>query len=66
MKNIFIIISLLSIGILSFGQEKEVKLIDLKTPNSPGFQLLDISPSSIERPTNPKEFSLKVLNLFND
>lgn len=66
MKKIFITIPLLSICILSFGQDNDVKLSDLKTPNSPGFQLLDISPSSVDRPTNPKEFSLKVLNLFSD
>ncbi|MCA2856522.1 MAG: hypothetical protein IM449_16930 [Microcystis sp. M065S1] len=66
MKNLFTIAFFLSISFYSFGQEKDMKLSDLKTPNSPGFQLLDISPSSIERPTNPKEFSLKFLNLFNN
>ena len=65
MKSNLFTILLLLIGLYSFGQEKEVKLSDLKTPNSPGFQLLDISPSSIDRPTNPKEFSLKVLSLAN-
>ncbi|GGH67142.1 hypothetical protein HNQ91_001720 [Filimonas zeae] len=42
---------------------QDVALKDLRTPNSPGFQILDISPSNIERPTNPKAFALGVLNL---
>lgn len=66
MKKIILILTFLSNFISLFGQDKDIKLSDLNTPNSPGFQLLDISPSSIERPTNPKEFSLKFLNLFNN
>ncbi len=49
----------------AYAQNKDIKLTDLKTPNSPGFQILDISPSSVERPTNPQGFSVKVLNLFS-
>jgi hypothetical protein len=61
MKKIITIIIASVFATPGFSQNN-VKLEDLKTPNSPGFQLLDISPSSIERPTNPKEFSLKLLN----
>ncbi|HYK43681.1 MAG TPA: hypothetical protein VEV83_00840, partial [Parafilimonas sp.] len=65
MKKIILIILLFTYCKI-IAQNKEVKLDDLKTPNSPGFQILDISPSSIERPTNPKEFALKVFNLTNN
>lgn len=42
---------------------KTVIIDDLKTPDSPGFQLLDISPSTITKPQNPKEFIVSALNL---
>jgi hypothetical protein len=46
--------------------QQDIKLDDLKAPNSPGFQILDIAPSSTESPTNLKEFALKFLNLTNN
>jgi len=42
---------------------QEIKLEDMKTPNVPGFSLLDVSPTSIERPSNPKAFALNVVSL---
>jgi hypothetical protein len=35
----------------------------IQTPNSPGFQVLDISPDNIERPTNPKAFATSIYSL---
>ena len=60
----FILINLI-ISVSVFGQES-LDLKDLKTPNSPGFQILDIAPSSIERPTNPKEFAASLMNLTSN
>ncbi len=61
---VFIFINLIIIS-NSIGQEN-IDLKDLKTPSSPGFQILDIAPTSIERPTNPKEFALSVMNLTSN
>src|SRR4051812_40967559 len=44
---------------------KEVKLEDLGVPKSPGFQLIDISPTNIESPTTPKSFVVGVLESFD-
>lgn len=59
MKKITTFITLLILTVAN----SQVKITDLKTPDSPGFQLLDISPSSITKPQNPKEFAVSMLNL---
>lgn len=46
--------------------DSEVKIKELAVPKSPAFKLLDISPSQIETPTNPKQFSLDIAQAFND
>jgi len=46
--------------------QNSVDLKDLKTPNAPGFQILDVAPNTIERPSNPKEFAASILNLSNN
>lgn len=46
--------------------QESIDIKDLKTPNSPGFQILDIAPSSIERPTNPKAFAASLLSLTSN
>jgi len=57
------IISLVCLSICGYSQNKDTTTIsDLQVPNSPGFQLLDASPSNIERPTSPKQFALTILN----
>lgn len=66
MKNIIYLIILNSIIISSVSAQENVDLKDLKTPNSPGFQILDIAPSTIERPTNPKEFAVTLMSLTNN
>jgi hypothetical protein len=60
----FIIVNLMIIA--SVSAQENVELQDLKTPSSPGFQILDIAPSTIERPTNPKEFALSLMSLSNN
>jgi hypothetical protein len=48
----------------TYAQE-EINIKDLKTPDSPGFQILDIAPSSIVRPSNPKAFAASLVSLSN-
>lgn len=51
---------------ISYGQnEDSLKLEDLKAPTSPGFSLLDLSPTSVERPTSPKQIGLNLLNFVS-
>ncbi len=64
LKKVFPAIILCNLIALSL-RAQNVDLSGLKTPNSPGFQILDISPSSIERPTNPKAFAFSLFNLSN-
>jgi hypothetical protein len=42
-----------------------IQLQELKTPASPGFALLDLSPTTVESATSPKMLSLQVLNYIN-
>jgi hypothetical protein len=62
-KYILSTAGILLVVISTFAQEVDLK--DLKTPNSPGFQLLDIAPSNIERPTNPKALAVNIFSLTN-
>ncbi|MGB8193863.1 MAG: hypothetical protein WCF67_18165 [Chitinophagaceae bacterium] len=41
---------------------QDVEFNNLRIPVSPAFAILDISPTSIERPTNPKALAANVLN----
>ncbi|MBL7911965.1 MAG: hypothetical protein JNJ41_12980 [Bacteroidia bacterium] len=61
LKTIIFIASTLICGLLN-GQEKEVNLNQLLAPSSPAFNLLGISPETIERPTNPTDFALSLNN----
>jgi hypothetical protein len=62
----FIVIILLFLSFRLTAQNKDTTNISsLQVPSSPGFQLLDVSPSNIERPTSPKEFALSILNTSN-
>ncbi|WP_113639256.1 hypothetical protein [Nubsella zeaxanthinifaciens] len=51
---------------LSSAQKKanEIKFQDLETPSSPGFILLDKTPSSIQRPTTPQGFGVNVIGIL--
>ncbi|WP_163398281.1 hypothetical protein [Flavobacterium fluviatile] len=64
MKYILILIVLL-LGTFSH-QAQNVEIKDLKNLNSPGFQILDIAPSTIDRPANPKAFAASIMSLTNN
>ncbi|MCV9929744.1 porin family protein [Flavobacterium sp. LS1R49] len=66
MKRIIQVMLINLIIIFSAKGQEVIKLKDLKTPNSPGFQILDIAPSSIERPTNPKAFAATLMSLTSN
>lgn len=68
MKKIIILILLLSniSFVFSQGQEQETASLDvLVAPTSPGFILLGVEPTSIERPTNLIDFNISIRNATN-
>ena len=60
------IICLLYTATVYAEQDSTVTLKDLEIPNSPGFILLDKTPTSIERPNSSKAFMLSVVNSFSE
>lgn len=60
MKQFFLY---LGIWISAVGHA-QVALNELNIPTSPALVLMDASPASIEKPTNPKALSISVLNLL--
>ncbi|NHM08033.1 DUF3450 domain-containing protein [Flavobacterium sp. CYK-4] len=51
---------------LSLWAQEDYDFTDLAAPSSPGFQILDLSPETIERPKNPTEFAASMLSLSNN
>ena len=64
--SLLILISFLFTTSTSIAQSTTDKITfqSLETPSSPGFILLDKTPSSIERPTTPQGFGVSVLGLL--
>lgn len=46
---------------LAFGQE-QITVNDLSAPTSPAFVLLEVSPTSVERPDSAKSFVMNAIN----
>ena len=69
MKKIYIISALVSFIVFKINAQDKpdssLKLEDFQLTNAPGFSLLDVSPSSIERPVTTKAFSASVINSLN-
>ena len=63
MKNNLILVLLWSAFSLN---AQNVELKDLKNLNSPGFQILDIAPNTIDRPANPKAFAAGLMSLTSN
>ncbi|MFD1604048.1 hypothetical protein ACFSJW_08925 [Flavobacterium artemisiae] len=63
MKNCIQSIILILFIIFNANAQQDISIEDLKTPHSPGFQILDIAPTSIERPANPKALGVSLLSL---
>lgn len=70
MKQLLFIIFLFAVNIL-FAQQndktkKELNLKDIEMPTSPGFILLDQSPTNIERPNSGKALAVSALSSFTE
>ncbi len=70
MKNIIVLmIAIVFIGshkMYAQGtQDNSIKLQDLQLTNAPVFNLLDISPSSIDNPASTKAFAASILSAIN-
>jgi hypothetical protein len=61
MKQLLFLFSVL-LSQIAFSQKDSVSLDQLQVPSSPAFNILDISPNSIERPKNPTDFALALGN----
>ena len=64
MKKYVLLFALLAEALLVCAQDPidSVKVEDFKIPSTPGFALLDLAPSTIQRPSNPKQFAFSLLN----
>jgi hypothetical protein len=52
---------LASVGV-AHAQTTTVELDELRAPTSPAFVLLDVTPAAVERPENPKAFTVNLIN----
>ena len=48
------------------AQSQTVTVDDLKTPSSPGFVVLGVEPTSVQRPTTPRAVGLSLLSSVRD
>ena len=58
------VLLVLLMNTMAFAQN-DLSFESMQTPASPGFILLDQTPSAIERPTTPQGFGTSVLGLFS-
>ncbi len=65
MKKILFTLIIVVLGIQSYSQS-DIKLEDLQMPSSPAFVLLDVAPSSIERPGTIKAFTTSIVNSITE
>jgi hypothetical protein len=62
MKKIIILSLLIVLGKMARSQKDSISLDQLQVPASPAFNILGISPNSIERPKNPTDFAVSLGN----
>lgn len=58
-----LILLLISLGYANAQNSNDLSYKNLETPSSPGFILLDHTPSSIEKPTTPQGIALSLLGI---
>jgi hypothetical protein len=63
-KNIILLNILLIFGLSIPIYAQVPKINELSIPSSPAFVLLDQSPASIEKPTNPKALAISLINIW--
>jgi hypothetical protein len=64
-RQLFLIILTLIVSNVQAQNTSDVVLKDLAVPNSPAFLLMEVAPSNIQAPVNPKEFTLGLVQNFN-
>jgi len=66
MKKASLLLSVFLICVALHAQTPptDVKINDLNVPTAPAFVLMDQSPASIEKPTNPKALTVSLFNLL--
>ncbi len=47
-------------------QVDEIKLEDLRTPTAPGFVLLGVEPTAVDKPTTPRDLASTLLSTFKE
>jgi hypothetical protein len=62
MKTTFATLVCLVAAVGIADAQGSVEVDDLRAPTSPAFALLDVTPASVNRPENPKAFTLNVIN----
>jgi len=60
-----VVATLLALGSVTLAHAQAVDIDDLRAPTSPAFVLLDITPASVERPENPKAFTVNLIKTFS-
>ena len=65
MKKSILLIAVTLSFIFCFGQQM-IKINDLNMPTSPAFVLMDKSPASIEKPSNPRAFAVSLVNVWQE
>lgn len=59
-------IFLVAVGSMGVAHaQTPVEIDDLRAPTSPAFVLLDVTPASVERPENPKAFTVNLINTIS-
>src|SRR5436190_10412015 len=53
-------------GVADFCFCQPIKINDLNIPTSPAFVLLDKSPASIEKPSNPRALAVSLINVWQN
>jgi len=65
LKKTGLLIALAALSATGYAQTgTNVKINELSVPTAPAFVLMDQSPASIEKPTNPKALSVSLFNLL--
>lgn len=62
-KKIVLLALCAAVAARGHAQVNQLNISDLYTPNAPGFVLADVSPASVEKPSNPRAFGVSLLNL---
>lgn len=57
----------ITVGVAGIAHaQTPVEIDDLRAPTSPAFVLLDVAPAAVERPENPRAFTVNLINAVSD